>query len=128
MAEKNGIYKCSVCGNVVSVIEAHDGDLVCCGKNMDLLEEKTAAVEGKEKHVPVVEISGNQVTVKVGSVAHPMEEGHFIELIQLIRDGEVVEGMRLYPGGEPVATFCVDNTEGITAREICNLHGVWKSE
>ena len=128
MAKQDGIYKCNVCGNVVSVIEAHDGELVCCGQQMVLLEAKTKEQEGEEKHVPVVEIEGNNVKVKVGSVPHPMEEDHYIELIQIIKDGKVLEGKRLKPGDEPVASFCLDNTEGITAREVCNKHGLWKSE
>ena len=93
MAEQNGIYKCSVCGNVVSVLEAHPGILVCCGKPMELLKEKTAKDEGKEKHVPVIEIIKGGVKVKIGSIPHPMEEKHFISLIQLIdKKGGVVMG------------------------------------
>ncbi len=125
MAKENGIYKCSVCGNVVSVLEAHDGTLVCCGKNMALLEEKTKEQEGNEKHVPVVEISEGNVKVKVGSIPHPMEEKHYIGLIQLVKAGKVVEGRRLNPGEKPEAEFCTENTEGITARIWCNVHGVW---
>jgi len=127
MAEKNGIYKCEICGNVVSVIEAHDGELVCCGKPMGLLEEKTAEQEGKEKHVPVIEVDGGEIKVKVGSVPHPMEEDHYIELIQVLKAGEVIAEKRLNPGDAPEAEFCLKDTEGITAREICNLHGLWKS-
>ena len=125
MAEQDGIYKCSVCGNVVSVLEAHEGTLVCCGKDMELLKPHTKEQEGNEKHVPVVEISEGNVNVKVGSVPHPMEEKHYIGLIQIMRNGKVVEGMRLRPGEKPEASFCMDNTEGIAARIWCNVHGVW---
>lgn len=127
MTEKNGIYKCEICGNVVSVIEAHGGELVCCGKAMVLFEEKAIEQEGNEKHVPIVEVDGDKVKVKVGSVPHPMEEGHFIELIQILKDGEIVAEKRLKPSDAPEAEFCLENTEGITAREVCNLHGLWKS-
>lgn len=127
MAEENGIYKCEVCGNVVSVIEAHEGELVCCGQPMKLLVEKTAEEEGKEKHVPVLEIQDKHVTVKVGSEPHPMEEKHFISLIQLMRDGKVVEGMRLSPGKKPEASFCVESTDGLYARIFCNIHGLWRN-
>ena len=127
MAKQNAIYKCEICGNVVSVIEAHKGELVCCGQPMILLEEKTAEQEGKEKHVPIIEIDGNKVTVKVGSVPHPMEKEHYIELIQLIKDGNIVIGKRLKPGDEPKAEFCLENTENLKARELCNIHGLWKS-
>jgi len=130
MTEKNGIYKCNICGNVVEVIEAYQGELVCCGKPMDLLEEKTQAEEGKEKHVPVVETSGSKVKVKVGSIDHPMEKEHYIELIQILGDGEVIASARLKPGEKPEAEFSLDDIpEGtkITARELCNIHGLWIS-
>lgn len=127
MTELNEVYKCNICGNVVSVVAKGIGNLICCNELMEKLKEKTAAEEGKEKHVPVVEINGNNVSVKVGSVPHPMEEEHYIALIQLIKDGKVIEGQRLYPGDKPEASFCLDNTEGITARELCNVHGLWKS-
>ena len=125
MAKQDGIYKCEICGNVVSVIEAHDGELVCCGQPMKLLEEKTKKQEGKEKHVPVVEIKGNKITVKVGSVPHPMEKEHYIEIIQLIQDNQIVIGKRLKPGDEPKAEFCLENTKNLKARELCNIHGLW---
>ncbi len=126
MVKENGIYKCAICGNVVSVIEAHDPDIICCGQPMDLLEEKTKD-EGKEKHVPVVEKIEGGLKVKVGSVEHPMEAEHFIVLIQLIKDGKIIEGKRLNPGDKPEAEFCLSDTEGVTARELCNVHGVWKN-
>ncbi len=125
--EKYGIYKCSVCGNVVSAVEPHDPVPVCCGKEMILQEAKGLEKEGKEKHVPIIEVKENIVTVKVGSVPHPMEESHFIELIQLFQDGRLIKEKRLYPGEAPVAVFCVDNTDNLSAREYCNLHGLWKS-
>jgi len=127
MAQTNGIYKCEICGNVVSVIEAKDGELVCCGKPMVLLEEKTAEQEGKEKHVPVVNIDGNKVKVSIGSVAHPMEDDHWIELVQLLKGDKIIAEKRLYPGQKPEIEFCIEDTEGITARELCNLHGLWVS-
>ena len=127
MAKQNAIYKCEICGNVVSVIEAHEGALVCCGKEMVLLEEKTSEQEGNEKHIPVVETFEGGARVKVGSVLHPMEEDHYIELIQLIKDEDIVIGKRLKPGEEPVAEFCLVNTEGLKARALCNIHGLWKN-
>jgi superoxide reductase len=125
MTEQDGIYKCSVCGNVVSTLYAAGPPLVCCGQDMDKLEEKTAD-EGKEKHVPVVEADGDTVTVKVGSVEHPMEEKHHIALIQLMKGGKIIDEKRLYPGEKPEAKFCCVEAEGVTAREVCNVHGLWK--
>ncbi|MCK4429636.1 MAG: desulfoferrodoxin [Candidatus Aenigmarchaeota archaeon] len=128
MTNINEIYLCEICGNVVSVIETGAGTLVCCGQPMKLLEEKINEEEGKEKHVPVVEVYGGGVHVKVGSVPHPMEKSHYICLIQLIKNGEVLTGRRLNPDDKPEAKFCIDDTEGITARALCNVHGLWKSK
>jgi superoxide reductase len=124
---QDGIYKCELCGNVVSVLEGHDGDLVCCEEEMKLLEPKAPAEEGKEKHVPVIEQTDEGVVVKVGSVPHPMEDKHWISLIQLIDvDGKVVIGKRLKPGDVPEAKFCcLTKTDGLKARIFCNLHGIW---
>ncbi|MDD3263311.1 MAG: desulfoferrodoxin [Candidatus Nanoarchaeia archaeon] len=125
--KEGNIYKCEVCGNTISLLVVGGGDLVCCGQEMLLMEEKTQEKEGKEKHVPVIEIDGNTVKVKVGSVSHPMEENHYISLIQLLKDGDVVAGKRLYPGDEPVAEFELTQTTGVSARILCNIHGVWIS-
>lgn len=127
MTKSNEIYKCGICGNVVSVLEASGGELVCCGKPMALQEEKTAEQEGQEKHVPVIEKTDKGVRVKVGSIPHPMEEKHYIELIQLLKDGEIIIEKRLKPGDEPVAEFCLTDAEGLKARELCNIHGLWKN-
>ena len=118
------VYKCSVCGNIVEVVHLGGGELVCCNKPMDLLEEKTADA-ATEKHVPVIEKNDCGVKVTVGSVLHPMEEKHFIEWIEVLVDGKAYRQF-LKPGDAPVAEFCVAG-EKITAREYCNLHGLWKS-
>ncbi|MCK5176902.1 MAG: desulfoferrodoxin [Candidatus Aenigmarchaeota archaeon] len=125
MTKINQIYKCEICGNVVSLLEAGPGTLVCCGQDMNLMEEKTADEEGKEKHVPVVNIDGNKVSVKVGSTEHPMEESHHILLIQIVRDGKVLVGKRLNPDDKPQAEFHLENTDNIKARALCNIHGLW---
>jgi superoxide reductase len=124
MIQLNQIYKCEVCGNIVEVLHTGVGELVCCGEPMKLLVENTVDA-AKEKHVPVIEKSGNKVTVKVGSVAHPMEEKHYIEFIELMADGKVYRKF-LKPGEAPEATFEVTAAK-LTAREYCNLHGLWKA-
>ena len=88
MITQNQIYKCSVCGNIVEVLFAGGGTLVCCGKPMELLTEKTKD-EGFEKHLPVIEKEGNIVKVKVGSIPHPMEEKHYIQWIEIVADGKI---------------------------------------
>ena len=124
MTELNEIYKCEICGNIVQMLHAGPGELVCCGEPMNLLEEKTAEM-ALEKHVPVIKRDGNLITVTVGSTLHPMEENHHIEWIELIADGRRQRKF-LKPGDPPEAQFLCGG-ETLTAREYCNLHGLWKS-
>jgi superoxide reductase len=124
MTARLEVYKCSVCGNTVEVLTAGEGELVCCGQAMNLMTENTVDA-AKEKHVPVIETTADGVTVKVGSVAHPMEEKHYIEWIEIIADGKSYRQF-LSPGDKPEATFKVAAKQ-LTARELCNLHGLWKS-
>ena len=124
MTKKNEVYKCALCGNIVEVLHTGAGELVCCGQPMDLMTENTVDA-AREKHVPVVEKVDNGYKVAVGSVAHPMEEKHWIEWIELVADGKVYR-QDLKPGDAPEATFCVD-AGTVTARAYCNLHGHWKS-
>jgi superoxide reductase len=123
MAERLQIYKCEVCGNIVEVLHEGQGELVCCGQPMKLFVENTVDA-AREKHVPVVEKAAGTFTVKVGSIAHPMEEAHYIEWVEIIVDGKAYRQF-LKPGGSPEATFDV-KAEKVTAREYCNLHGLWK--
>jgi len=123
MAERLEVYHCEICGNIVEVLRGEAGELTCCGAEMTLLEEKTADA-ATEKHVPVVEKVDGGVKVTVGSVPHPMAADHYIEWIEIIADGKAYRQF-LSPGDAPEATFCVDADE-ITAREHCNLHGLWK--
>ena len=123
MTQLKQIYKCSVCGNIVEVIHASGGELVCCGKPMELLQEKTEDL-GYEKHVPVIERTKEGILVKVGSIPHPMEEAHYIEWIEIIADGRYCRKF-LKPGDKPEALFEVQAQE-VIAREYCNLHGLWK--
>lgn len=125
MAEKNGVYKCDLCGNIVEVIIAGGGDLVCCGEPMKFMQENTVDA-AKEKHVPVIEKTATGYKVMVGSVPHPMEEKHWIQFIELIADGKVYR-QELSPGMKPEAEFCV-TADKVAAREYCNLHGLWKAE
>jgi len=123
MTEKLQIYKCDKCGNIVEVLHGGKGDLVCCDEPMKLFVENTVDA-AKEKHVPVVEKIADGFKVKVGEVAHPMEEKHYIEWIEVIADGKAYRQF-LNPGEAPEATFMIE-AEQVTAREFCNLHGLWK--
>ena len=124
MTEKNQVYKCPLCGNIVEVLHTGAGELVCCGQPMDLVVENTVDA-AKEKHVPVVEKTNDGFKVSVGSVPHPMEEKHWIEWIELRAGGKVYR-QNLAPGDAPEAIFCVDAAEA-QAFAYCNLHGLWKS-
>ena len=125
MPEKMEIYKCEACGNIVELLHGGDGELVCCGEPMKRFKENTVDA-AKEKHVPVIEKIAGGFKVKVGSVAHPMEEKHYIEWIEACTaDGRAYRQF-LRPGMPPEATFMIEG-EMITAREYCNLHGLWKN-
>jgi len=120
------INKCDVCGNIVETVHAGGGTLACCGETMRLLTENTVDAS-REKHLPVVEKRGNDVIVTVGSIAHPMEENHYIEWIEVIADGAVYR-KQLQPGQRPEAAFVIPAATEITAREYCTLHGQWAAK
>ena len=125
MAERYEIYKCEICGNVVEVLHGGMGQLVCCGEPMKLMEAKKEE-QGYEKHLPVVEEKNGGIVVKVGSVPHPMEEEHFIEMIEVLTgDGRVLRKY-LKPGESPEAEFEVSEIK--EAREYCTIHGLWAKE
>ncbi len=124
MTEKRQIYKCSICGNIVEVLHTGAGHLVCCGKPMELQQEKTDDA-GQEKHVPVIEKTDTGIKVKVGSVPHPMEENHYIEWIEISANGALYRKF-MKPGDSPEAVFEI-KAEKTEARIYCNLHGLWKS-
>ncbi len=120
----NQVYKCEHCGNVVEILYAGGAPLVCCGEKMGLLEEQTAD-STTEKHVPVIEKTDKGYKVTVGSTLHPMLEKHSIQWIELMADGKVYR-QNLKPGDAPAAEFHVEASE-VSAREYCNLHGLWKA-
>lgn len=119
------VYKCDLCGNIVETIHPGGGDLVCCGQEMRLFADNTVDAS-KEKHVPVIEFIDGAFKVTIGSVAHPMEEKHYIEWIELIADGKAYRQF-LNPGDEPTATFNV-SAKTVSARELCNIHGLWSAQ
>jgi superoxide reductase len=125
MPEIHQIYKCEVCGNIVEVMHGGKGELVCCGKPMKLFKE--GAVDAAlEKHVPVIEKTESGFKVKIGEAPHPMEEKHYIEWIEATADGKAYKQF-FKPGDVPEAEFCID-ADWITAREYCNIHGLWKKD
>jgi superoxide reductase len=124
MTKRLQVYKCEICGNIVEVIHEGGGQLVCCGQPMKLMEENVVDAS-KEKHVPVIEKTSGGIKVKVGSQPHPMEDKHYIEWIEVIDDGKAYRQF-LKPGGVAEAIFNVTSAS-VTAREYCNLHGLWRT-
>lgn len=127
MTKRLEVHKCSVCGNIIEVLHAGDGELVCCGQPMNLMRE--GSTDGAtEKHVPVIEKWKKGYHVKVGSARHPMEEKHSIEWIELVTEDGAAYRRFLTSADEPEAFFDEVGTSKVTAREYCNLHGLWKAE
>ncbi len=126
MKKEPKFYICKHCGNLVTFINASGAQLTCCGEKMSEISPNTvdAAVE---KHVPVVIVDGNTVTVEVGSVEHPMVPEHFIQWIYIETD-KGFQIKYLEPSEKPKAVFTLNGEKLIAAYEYCNLHGLWKKE
>ncbi len=122
MTERNQIYRCAICGNIVEVHHAGAGELVCCGQPMTLLQANTEDAS-TEKHVPVIVRDGENIIVKIGDTPHPMESAHYIEWVTLVSENKT-KTVYLSPGDQPEAIFCT-SSEPVTAYEYCNLHGLW---
>ncbi len=120
-------FICERCGNIVGLINNGGGTLVCCGQKMTRIEAGVVEAS-REKHIPTFEISGNKLSVTVGSVLHPMSEEHSIQWIYV----ETTKGGQrkcLSPGDAPVAEFLLAEGESAVAvYAYCNLHGLWKAE
>ena len=123
---KQRFFRCKHCGNIIAFVKNSGVPVVCCGEKMTEIipDSVDAAVE---KHVPMISVDKNLVTVQVSSVAHPMTEEHLIEWIS-IETKQGNQRKELKPGAEPKATFCIcESDEVISAFAYCNLHGLWKS-
>lgn len=120
MTKIGEIYKCNKCGNIIEIVHESIGELSCCGQPMRLLKELSSEEGKTEKHRPIIE--GN--FVKVGSIAHPMEEDHSIEWIEATNGKEIAK-VFLHPSEKPEAIFSFEPT---SARAYCNLHGLWVNE
>ena len=125
MTKRLEVYKCEICGNIVEVLQEGEGQLVCCGQPMTPLKPKIED-QGKEKHVPVINESPGHLTIKVGSISHPMEDNHYIKWIEVITD-EGVEKKFLKPGQPPEAPFEIKG-KIVEVRDYCNIHGLWHTK
>lgn len=119
-------FICEHCGNIIAMVKDAGVPVVCCGQKMTELVPNTEDA-AQEKHVPVCEIKGNIVEVKVGSVDHPMQEEHHIQWIAIQTD-KGNQRKALAAGDEPKAEFALLDGEKLEAvYEYCNLHGLWKA-
>jgi superoxide reductase len=120
MSEVLQIWKCEICGNIISVLHRGSDSLVCCGENM-VLQEENSVDASKEKHAPIIE--GKKV--KIGSIEHPMGDGHYIEWIEATLENGIISRKFLNPNDLPEVEFCL---KVLSARAYCNLHGLWKNQ
>jgi len=126
MGRKQTFLLCEHCKNIVGMIENKGVPVSCCGQKMTELVPNTVDASN-EKHLPEVTMTGNTLDVQVGSVAHPMEEGHHIQFIYVeTESGGQRKGLK--PGDKPNARFCFADEKPIAVYEYCNLHGLWKVE
>ena len=120
-------HQCKGCGKIVEVVKPSACPTKCCGEAMEELVPNTTDA-ATEKHVPVVSVDGNLVTVKVGEAEHPMLEAHSIEWI-ILETKAGIQKKVLAPGEKPEAVFAlVPGDTTVAAYEHCNLHGLWKKE
>ena len=119
-------YLCSHCKNLVEMIHFGGAPLMCCGEKMQLLTPNTTEA-ATEKHIPVAQVSGNTVSVTVGSVEHPMLEEHYIGWISVqTKQGSQIKHLK--PGEAPKADFALAaGDEVVAVYAYCNLHGLWKA-
>lgn len=124
MTKMSPLYQCAVCKRIVAEIQAGDGVLICHDQPMIEIVAQSHN-EGEEKHLPVIEVTEQSITVKIGSIPHPMTPEHYIEWIEIMVDGKNCKQL-LSPTDQPLAIFPVSG-QSITARAYCNIHGLWQS-
>ena len=121
------LLKCSHCGNVVDMIYESGVPVVCCGEKMEELVANTTEA-ATEKHIPVLSVDGDVLTVKVGEVPHPMIKEHYITTIIAVLGNKVFRA-HLSPEEAPEACFALGGYKGkVVVYEYCNIHGLWKAE
>lgn len=118
------LYKCPICGNIITVVEGNEKLVKCCGRELEEIRANTVEA-ATEKHIPVYEVNGDVINVRVGEINHPMEDNHYIEFIALVND-ENMSIVKLKPGEEPVALL--PYIKGTTLYAYCNIHGLWSTE
>ena len=125
MADRR-FFKCRHCGNFIGMINSSGVPVVCCGEPMS--EVIAGSVDASvEKHLPVVTVDGDTVSVSVGSAEHPMAAEHYIMWIYIETENG---GQRkvLKPNELPKAVFKLSGDKAVAAYALCNLHGLWKTD
>ena len=119
-------YQCAHCGQIVAIVKKTGAPVICCGEPMKEIEAGTTDA-AQEKHVPVFEVEGDVVKVKVGAVEHPMLDVHYIEWIA-VQTKQGNQRKALKPGEAPEACFKIcDGDEVVAVYAYCNLHSLWKA-
>jgi superoxide reductase len=119
-------YECSECKSLALKVNDAEGVLSCCGKPMVAVAPNTTDA-AQEKHVPAVSLENGTLHVEVGSVAHPMDEDHFIQWVYVVTDQGLMA--RCFTPGQPaVADFELAGQKPISVFEYCNKHGLWKAD
>lgn len=128
MTKKLEMYKCEICGNFVEVILSGIGELVCCNQPMQLQVPNTTDAAA-EKHVPFFVKKDDELEIRIGSVLHPMTDEHYIQFIEVISEGEkYIKRKYLSPGEDSIFPLRCYDIGPLTARELCNLHGLWEAK
>ena len=128
MTKKLEMYKCEVCGNIVEVVLSGVGELVCCNQPMKFLKANSTDAAG-EKHVPFFVKKDDELEIRIGSVLHPMTDEHYIQFVEVVSEDErYVKRKYLYPNEEPVFMLKGYDIGALTARELCNIHGLWEAK
>lgn len=127
MKKEQKFFRCESCGNLVGLVDDAGIPLICCGQKMAELTPNTSDAS-KEKHLPLVSVSGDEVSVEIGSVTHPMQPEHHIAwvYVQTERGGQ---RKNLDEAGDPKVRFAVtDDDRAVAVFAYCNLHGLWKAD
>jgi superoxide reductase len=126
MSTQPNIYKCAVCDTLVEVISERGPELLCCGRPMDCLDERTSDRD-RDQHQIAIEKTATGIRVRMGEPAHPMRENHRVDWIEVIDAEGRSYRTFLRPGAPPEAEFDLSSAN-VVARAYCSLHGLWRSE
>jgi len=135
MSLKFGIYKCQICGNIVQTLIEGEGDLVCCGEEMELLTAQYEENEIGEKHVPVIETAHEgcetglcQEVQYVHVTKHPMTNEHYIQFAEVYNKDKTELRIKMFKPNENPKYNITGFDDNLIALELCNIHGLWRNK